>query len=117
MKLNNVDYLFDATDADTLERYLTAMDKVREESATVEDPGEDIRKIAESYRYMCGVIRRFFDAVFGDGAGVAICGERESLKIHQECLIAIIEEYDRQMEAENVSIEKIAGLMGAGAQV
>lgn len=67
-------YRLDMNDADDAERYracLLDMEKRRREATA--DAGH-----ADGIRAFCGRMRLFFDALFGEGAGLAIVGEKDN---------------------------------------
>lgn len=48
-QINGIELNFDATDADTLNRYITAMDSCSEKSSEIKEPGDDKKKLVETY--------------------------------------------------------------------
>lgn len=111
-QINGIELNFDATDADTLNRYITAMDSCSEKSSEIKEPGNDKKKLVETYRKMCGNIKTVFDDIFGEGTGNKVCGQNDSVLECQKAYLALAEEYNRQMEESeelNNAIEKAIG--------
>lgn len=65
---------YDVFDADSAAAFETAMDKMREAEKAMPKDG----KISTLVRAQCGMLRDFFDDVFGAGSGVKICGEKDT---------------------------------------
>ena len=84
MKINGVELIFDATDADTLDKYLTAVDECSKANAAVKPAGGSQKEIVRMYREICGTIKKAFDDIFGQGTGEAVCGKNDSLKACSE---------------------------------
>lgn len=95
-EIKGVELEFDATDADTLDKYLKAIDACAEKSRKLEDPGNDREKLVQMYHDTCGFVKEVFDDVFGLGTGVQICGTNDSVKECQEAYQSLIGEYNRQ---------------------
>lgn len=106
MNINGVELVFDATDADTLEKYLGAVEECAQKANAIESPGNDKKKVAEVYRKMCGYIKTAFDEIFGEGAGEKVCGKNDSVRTCREAYQTLMEEYDRQMAEEKIANEE-----------
>lgn len=100
MFINGVELIFDASDADTLNNYLTATGVCAEKANKMEDPGKDQAKVVESYRYMCRAVRTVFDDIFGEGTGRKVCGTGDSIRNHREAYMNLTQEYNRQLAEE-----------------
>lgn len=100
MRINDVDLIFDATDADTLDKYLTAVNDCAKANAKLEPPGDDQKKIVKMYKDTCGTVKKVFDDIFGEGTGEAVCGKGSSLKVCSEAYMTLMKEYDRQQEEQ-----------------
>ena len=72
---NGKQFEFDFRDADNAERYEDAIKKMESEEKELEKEGS----ASVIIRGQCAFLKRFFDRVLGDGAGKAICGERDNL--------------------------------------
>lgn len=115
MYVNFEELNFDATDADTLKRYLDAMH-------TVSEMAEGIEKDApmpKQYRYLCKVVKKCFDDIFGSGVGEKICGTNNSLKVCINAFKELVDEYNHQMREQDkankalLSEMDVAGLESA----
>lgn len=71
---NGAEYEFDARDADDAERFEKAIDQMGKEEAELPKAG----KASELIRGQCAMLKRFFDRVLGEGAAVAVCGEKDN---------------------------------------
>ena len=60
---------FDATDADTLQKYLGAMDAIAEKANKFDKKAPQPKQ----YRYLCKTVKACFDDIFGAGMGEKIC--------------------------------------------
>lgn len=74
---NGVEYEFDARDADASEKFEDAVKKMKEEEASLPKTG----KSSELIRAHCKLIKNFFDRVLGDGAGDAVCSEKNNISL------------------------------------
>ncbi len=79
-KCNGVEYPFDARDADYAEKFEKALENMTETEKTLPKEG----RLSVIYRAHCDTIKRFFDDIFGEGAGVAICTERSNVTVHYD---------------------------------
>lgn len=113
VEINGVTLPFDATDADTLDRYLKAVDRCAEESGNVGDPGEDREKIVQMYHDICRAIKNVFDDIFGEGTGEKVCGDNDSVRQCQQAYRSLAEEYDRQQREQIRANKEFRQLFGA----
>ncbi len=79
-RYNGAEYEFDARDADEVERMEAAVDKMAEEEREIPKDG----RASDMYRAQCDMLKRFFDRVFGDGAGIALCSEKNNIAVHYD---------------------------------
>ncbi len=100
MKINGVELIFDATDADTLDKYLTAVDECSKANAAIKPAGGNQEETIRMYREICGTIKKVFDDIFGEGTGEKVCGKNDSVKTCSEAYISLMEEYNRQHEEQ-----------------
>lgn len=111
-EINGVVLPFDATDADTLDKYLKATDACAEKSRNMEDPGTDRVKIVRMYREICQSIKAVFDDIFGAGTGEKVCGANDSANQCREAYAALMKEYNRQQEEAQKANEEFQRLFG-----
>ncbi len=97
MYVNFDELNFDATDADTLKKYLDATKAV---SARASANNAEM-ELPEQYRGLCKSVKTCYDDIFGAGVGEKICGKKDSLKICTNAFRELVEEYKRQMQEQN----------------
>ena len=101
MQVNFDTLNFDATDADTLQKYLDAMQIVSEKANRLDKDAPQPKQ----YRYLCKTVKACFDDIFGAGMGEKICGSNDSLRTCTDAIRELIEEYDRQMREQDKANE------------
>lgn len=111
MIINGIELTFDATDAETLDKYLTAIDKCAERANGIENPGEDREKLVKTYRDMCGYMKDAFDDIFGEGTGNKVCGEGNSVHVCRDAYSCLMREYNQQMADEKRLNDEFKKLM------
>ena len=77
-KYNGAEYNFDARDADDAEKLEEAL-KVMGET---EKSAPKVGKTSELIRVQCAMLKAFFDDCLGEGAGVALCSEKNNISAH-----------------------------------
>lgn len=77
-KYNGAEYDFDVRDADDAEKFEAAIDAMKEAEKEVPKTG----KTSEIIRAQCKMLKDFFDACLGAGAGVAICTDKSNISAH-----------------------------------
>ncbi len=92
-KTGGREYYFDVSEGEAMDRLNAALASLTEE-CTVQS-GTSVGGTIENH---CAVIGRFFDAVFGEGAGREICGERRSAEQYTMCYVDFIVFVNRQVE-------------------
>lgn len=115
MKINGVELTFDATDADTLDKYLTAVDECSKANAAIKPAGGNKKETIRLYREICGTVKKVFDDIFGQGTGENVCGKNDSLKACSEAYTALMKEYDRQHEEQQKRNAELEELMTRNA--
>ena len=98
---NGYSFEYDLADADYSEKYENAIEIMGKEEKDIPKTG----KISEIYRAQCGMLKRFFDNVLGDGAGKKICGEKDNVTNHYTAYTAFLDfvssQRDRVLSAKN----------------
>lgn len=84
---NGVSYEFDVRDADTSEKYEDALEKMAKEEKEITKTG----KGSEIIRAQCKMLKTFFDNCLGEGAGTAICGEKNNISVCYEAYGAFLD--------------------------
>ncbi len=110
IEINGVTLPFDATDADTLDKYLRATDACAERLDSMESPGDNREKIVQMYRDVCQSVKTVFDDIFGAGTGEKVCGSNDSANQCREAYAALITEYNRQQEEATKANEEFQKL-------
>lgn len=103
MKINEVEFDVDFTDADFLERIEKGSKKVYEET-------EKVKKIeytlAEGIRQECKILKDFLDYVLGEGTSEKLFGEKNSLHLCLKAFEDIIKEKEKQVKSINELVSK-----------
>lgn len=92
---NGKKYWFDVEDVECMSRYKKSAEKLSELLIKQPEDGDVIEYMTRS----CGSFRDFFDEILGDGAGIALCGERLNVRCHTEAYAAFLEFVEKQAEA------------------
>ena len=99
---NEASYEFDVRDADQSERLEKALDAMKE----CEKKNPKDGKASAIIRAQCNMIKRFFDDVFGDGAGNAVCTEKSNLQVcydaYEKFLLMVREQKESIVGMTNV---------------
>ena len=86
-RYNNFEGEFDVRDADTAERFESSLEEMRKEEKTLPKTGRNSNII----RANCKLIKDFFDRCFEEGAGRAICGEKDNFGKCTEAYMAFLD--------------------------
>lgn len=99
---NGAEYEFDVRDADCSELFENAVSAMEEDEKNIPKTG----KVSDIIRAQCAMIKKFFDGVFGEGAGVAICTEKSNVSVcydaYEKFLLMVREQKDDITNAKNV---------------
>lgn len=74
---NGHKFTFDIRDADDAEKYEAAFDEMQISVEKLPKAG----RVADHIRSICVIYRDFFDAIWGTGAGVKVCGEKDIISV------------------------------------
>lgn len=110
MIINGVDLdfrMYDEDKADIRERYFEELKKMRNVNKEVPDG-----TAKERNKYLCDRIKRFFDHVFGEGAGATVCGEGNDLLEHMRAYDAIVTEQISQQEEYKMIMYHLKSVKG-----
>ena len=105
---NGKEYPFDFRDADDTEKYEEAFTYLQGEQAKSPKSG----KASDILRWNCGVIRKFFDMLFGEGAGKEICGEKDNLGLANQAFVAFMilaKDQSNEIQRDKNTISQITG--------
>lgn len=92
---NGVEFPFDAYDAEDSERMEIASEHMAASEKRLPKEGKN----SEIVRAHCQLIKDYFDDIFGEGAGVAICTERSNLNVHYDAYDSFLAFVRAQKEA------------------
>lgn len=100
-KWNDAEYDFDIHDADNAEKLEKAMAALQaDEDASPKDGSP-----SKLLRYQCGMLRKVFDTCFVEGAGKAVCGEKDNflacIEAYREFLTFISRQKEQMTEYTN----------------
>lgn len=110
MIINGVDLdfrMYDEDKADIRERYFKELKKMGNEIKEVPDG-----TAKERNKYLCDHIKGFFDHVFGEGTGTAVCGEGNDLLKHLRAYDAIVTEQISQQEEYKMIMYHLKSVKG-----
>lgn len=80
-KYNNVELEFDMGDVDTQERYEKAFTRMEETETGLPKTGSH----SEFSRAYCQMFYQLYDDLFGAGTGKKLMGEKDNVRIVEEC--------------------------------
>ncbi len=109
---NGCEYPFDISDSEHMGRMCRGLDALRSEIGTLD--GKDAPE--ESLKEQCGIIRHFFDIVFGEGVGADICGEAYSADAHTTAYMEFILFVNTQVTAFREKMEAVEAKYCARAE-
>lgn len=110
MIINGVEldfHLYDEDKADIKERYFEELKKMGNVIKEVPDG-----TAKERNKYLCDRIKRFFDHVFGEGTGAAVCGGGNDLLEHMCAYDAIVTEQIIQQEKYKLIMDHLKSVKG-----
>ncbi len=84
---NGTEYSFDVSDAEDAARFENALDVLGKREKEMPKTG----KASELVRFQSDMIKEFFDACLGTGAGNAICTERSNVSMCYAAYVAFID--------------------------
>lgn len=99
--------LLDEDKADTKKRYFEELKKMKGVSRAVPDGMSQERN-----RYLCERIKGFFDSIFGEGTGVAVCGPGNDLLEHLDAYDQLVTEQIRQQDEYKRIMEHLRSFQG-----
>lgn len=110
---NGHEYPFDISNSEHMGRMCHGLEALRTDIDTL--GGKDAPE--ESLKAQCGIIRRFFDIVFTDGAGADICGEAYSADAHTTAYMEFILFVNAQVTAFREKMEAVEAKYCARAEM
>lgn len=94
-RYNEKEYEFDIADADFSEKYEHAYEFMSETEKNIPKDG----KLSDMYRSQCAMIKRFLDDCLEEGAGEALCGERNNITLCYNAYGAFLDFVSAQRES------------------
>lgn len=108
MQINGVELdfrLYDGDQAERKKRYFEELNQMQNVGAEMPSGTEQ-----EKNKFLCGRIKAVFDNVFGEGTGIAVCGEKNDLLAHLEAFDQLVEEQVSQNTRFKNSLSKMRAL-------
>ena len=103
MTLNGIEFDFDFTDADDLERFENAYDALR----TAQDNAEaENEKASVIVRSQCLAVKAFFDEVLGEDAYAQLVQKPSSMEQNNDAIFDFVEAYTKAMQDVNAKTQK-----------
>ena len=103
MTLNGIEFDFDFTDADDLERFENAYDALR----TAQDNAEaQTEKASAIVRSQCLAVKAFFDEVLGEDAYPQLVQKPSSMEQNNDAIFDFVEAYQKAMQDVGVKTQK-----------
>lgn len=103
MTLNGIEFDFDFTDADDLERFENAYDALRTEQDNAVAQNEKASAIVRS---QCLAVKAFFDKVLGEGAYAQLVQKPSSMTQNNEAVFNFADAYTKAMQDVNAKTKK-----------
>lgn len=100
-----LDFALYNADKDTKQKYFKELEKMQHISENVPSGNEQ-----EKNKYLCDSIKQMFDSIFGEGAGVEVCGEENDLLLHMDAYEQLVNEQIRQQEQYNGIMERLGSM-------
>lgn len=104
MMINETELELNLLDADTAERFETALHAYAAETAEIKN--KNIERVPEQIRAQCGAIFDFTNALFGEGTHIKLFGSKCDLLQCINAYEAILNEKHRQDEQFNQRLLK-----------
>ena len=101
---NGKEYPFDISDSENMGRMCRGLDVLR---GDIRGLGGDGTSAPDTIREQCGIIRRFFDTVIGEGTGEAVCGGAFSADAHTTAYMEFILFVNAQVTAFREKMEAV----------
>lgn len=95
MTVNGIELEFDFFDAEDVRKFETALAETQEAIAAAEKQDS----LADVYEIVCRVVKEFYDTIFGEGTGEAVCGERDNFMTCIDAFEAAINTADEGRKA------------------
>lgn len=100
-----LDFALYNADKDTKQKYFKELEKMQHISENVPSGNEQ-----EKNKYLCDSIKQMFDSIFGECAGVEVCGEENDLLLHMDAYEQLVNEQIRQQEQYNGIMERLGSM-------
>lgn len=103
MTLNGIEFDFDFTDADDLERFENAYEALR----TAQDNAEaQTEKASAIVRSQCLAVKNFFDEVLGEDAYPQLVQKPSSMEQNNDAIFDFVEAYQKAMQDVGAKTQK-----------
>ena len=103
MTLNGIEFDFDFTDADDLERFENAYEALRTAQENSEAQNEKASVIVRS---QCLAVKAFFDEVLGEDAYAQLVQKPSSMEQNNDAIFDFVEAYTKAMQDVSAKTQK-----------
>lgn len=103
MTLNGIEFDFDFTDADDLERYENAYEALQKAQENAKAQNEKASAIVRS---QCLAVKAFFDEVLGEDAYAQLVQKPSSMEQNNDAIFDFVEAYTKAMQDVNAKTQK-----------
>ena len=103
MTLNGIEFDFDFTDADDLERFENAYEALQKAQENAETQNEKASAIVRS---QCLAVKAFFDEVLGEDAYAQLVQKPSSMEQNNEAVFNFADAYTKAMQDVNAKAQK-----------
>ena len=103
MTLNGIEFDFDFTDADDLERFENAYEALQKAQENAETQNEKASAIVRS---QCLAVKAFFDEVLGEDAYAQLVQKPSSMEQNNEAVFNFADAYTKAMQDVNAKTQK-----------
>lgn len=90
--MNGKEFEFDLFELETTKKYEKAFQDVVEKMKNMDEE----TMLSEAIVIQCDAIRACVDEIFGEGTGIAVCGENYNLTKHMDAFDALVDEAAKQ---------------------
>lgn len=89
MNILGVELEFDFFEADNVDKFESELKKVQED---IKEPTQyEGKSTGEQLKLQCGIVKKFFDTVFGDGTAKKIFGDKNNIKTCMEAFAMCVD--------------------------
>ena len=101
--INNVELELDLLDADTAEKYETAIKRLDEKEKNKKLEG---KSLSEIIKYECKLVFDFFDEMWGEGTAKKLFGDKANYRECEDAIAEVVTYTAKQVKNLNQSVSK-----------